>query len=300
MNTGLSAVVSSHGVSAVEAGTVLGCQLFGMAVDGDKVGSFAIAAHSQRSPAGFADQLRSFAADFRERTLSALNPQSGTSYQGRVLLTPEAVQSLFVGNLSAMMNAAAIRKGKSPFAESLGQRIVSEQVVLSDQCLTPGAFGAGSFDREGLPREELTLIEKGVFKEILYNSFEARLAQHPGGSNGHARGGAGALPQCGPSRLVLNPGSEPLSAMLENDENCILVTRFSGSTNAITGEFSGVVKSGFQLRDGERVPLKETLIAGNLLDMFTQVVAISQETEVVYGHTPYPYVLVDGVSVTAG
>ena len=79
-----------------------------------------------------------------------------------------------------------------------------------------------------------------------------------------------------------------------------MVTRFSGSTNAATGDFSGVVKGGFLVRDGEQQAIDETTIAGNLYDCLAQISGISNETRRIQGTIEAPWIRIDDVSITAG
>jgi PmbA protein len=87
---------------------------------------------------------------------------------------------------------------------------------------------------------------------------------------------------------------------LQQLERGVVVTRFSGSTNAATGDFSGVVKGGFLIRDGEQHPIDETTIAGNLYDCLKQISGISKETRRIQGTVEVPWIRVDDVSITAG
>jgi PmbA protein len=80
----------------------------------------------------------------------------------------------------------------------------------------------------------------------------------------------------------------------------ILVTRFSGSTNPITGDFSGVIKGGFLLQAGEKIPIDETTMAGNLYDCLKNISAISSERRLINGSAHLPTIRIEDVSVSAG
>ena len=110
---------------------------------------------------------------------------------------------------------------------------------------------------------------------------------------------ATSQPAIGVSNLLVSPGESSL------DELCrlprvVLVNRFSGSSDPVTGEFSGVVKGGFLLRGGERIPLRETLIAGNLYSLLRSISGISRERENLNGRARIPALRIEDVSVTAG
>jgi PmbA protein len=294
------AIVSSRGIEAHEDATSIAGTLFGMAVDGAAVGSFVVEGMASRKRSGFEQVLERVGDRFADKALGALQPQKGESYRGAVLFSPEVVESLLVGNMVAMMSSPALRKGKSPLAGKLGSEIAAKAFTLMDDGTRSGEIGSSSFDREGLAHQPIALVQQGVFKNVLYNHYEALRAQNATGSTGHASGGPGALPGVGTTTLFLRPGARPLADIVRDAGRCVLVTRFSGSTNGVTGEFSGVVKAGYLLKDGERRPISETLISGNLLEVFKSIVGLSAETEKIFGHSEMPYVLADGISVTAG
>ncbi len=293
------AVVSTAGVRVAEKGTRITTSLFGMAVEDGRPGSFVVEAKGSRSAECFRGDLEECARGFVTKAVGALNPGKGRSYRGPVLFSPQAVHALLIGNLLTMVSAPFIRKGRSPLGDKLGQLIASPLITLTDRPSEPGAYGASSFDREGQPRQVFTVVERGRFAAIPYNHYEARAASRSA-STGHAAGGAENLPGVGFSRLRLEAGPGGFDAAVEAAGEIIEVTRFSGSTNAVTGEFSGVVKAGFLRRGSQRRPVTEVLIAGNLLDAYQSVLAIGEETETLFGLHAMPALLVDGISVTAG
>jgi len=293
-------IVSSRGVRCSESTSHLAGTLFGMAVENDKPGSFVVASHGQRQKEGINSLLDRVADEFAEKALGALNPAKGNSYKGLVLFTPEATASLLVGNLVSMMNSSVIRRGKSPLADKLHSAVAASGFTLIDDNTQQGGFASYSFDREGMPKKPFTLVKNGVFHAVPYNHYEALAANHGDGSTGHAAGGVESSPSVGTARLILEPGTQYVASILEDAGTTVIVTRFSGSTDAVTGEFSGVVKAGFVHENGERRPVSEILIAGNLLQVFENIQALSFETENVHSRTVMPYVLADGISVTAG
>jgi PmbA protein len=103
----------------------------------------------------------------------------------------------------------------------------------------------------------------------------------------------------GAACLTVAPGTDTIDGLQALDQG-IVVTRFSGSTNAATGDFSGVVKGGFLIRDGEQSPIDETTLAGNLYDCLKSISGISQETRRIQGTTEVPWIRIDDVSITAG
>jgi PmbA protein len=85
-----------------------------------------------------------------------------------------------------------------------------------------------------------------------------------------------------------------------NMEQGVIVTRFASSSNPLTGDFSGVVKGGFLVKNGERRPIEETTIAGNLYECLRSISAISDTARRMNGTVSMPAIKIDGLSVTAG
>jgi PmbA protein len=298
--TSAGALASSRGVELAETGTGMDAYLFGMAVDGDEVASFDYDGEASRQWDGFNSAAHAALDRFVAKCTSGLGATAGKSFKGKILLSPEAVAEFLVPNLTAAMSAEAVRKGRSPLANKLGERVAASSFTLIDDGTRPGGVRSSAFDREGVSIRRRVLVDGGVLQTFLFNHYEALAAGNGRESTGHASGGASSLPGIGANQLEVAAGETPLADMRAGDDPVIYVGRFSGSTNPVTGEFSGVVKNGSLIERGEARPIKETMIAGNLLDSFKEIVAISAERRTIGGAHKIPCVLVDGVSVTAG
>ncbi|NOY25962.1 MAG: TldD/PmbA family protein, partial [Oligoflexia bacterium] len=193
--------------------------------------------------------------------------------------------------------ADSVRQGTSPFAGRLGQRIAPAGFSLIEAGAGLDGHPLTPFDREGMPRQRVALVDDGVLGGFLYDATEARYAGRD--STGHAGGGAASLPRVSAACLSLAPGDTPL-ATLENMDRGVIVTRFSGTTDISSGDFSGVVKGGFLVDHGERRPIMETTIAGNLWDALQNISGRSAETTLFYGTSSYPALRIEDISVTAG
>jgi PmbA protein len=83
----------------------------------------------------------------------------------------------------------------------------------------------------------------------------------------------------------------------------VWVGRFSGSSNPVTGDFSGVVKNGFLIEGGEgndRRPIRETMIAGNLFETMMRIEALSADRRLLGGTALLPSIRIGAISVTSG
>ena len=291
------AIATSTGIEASHRGTATTGTLFGMAVDGDEVGSFAVDGARVRSRAALAEELEHAVQRFAAKCLGALGAGKGESFRGTVLVPPEAVQDFLISPLISMLRANAVRQGQSPLADKVGEAIAVAGLSLYDEGLGLPQYVLAPFDREGQARRRRALVDKGVLQGFLYDSYEARRAGTT--STGNAQGGASSAPSINVGALSMDAGSTPL-ARLEAMERGIVMTRFSGSIEPTTGDFSGVVKGGFLVEKGARRPIRETTIAGNIWECLMQVSAISAEREVLFGSACFPSLRIEDVSITAG
>lgn len=298
--TWIGALASSKGMQAVESGTSADGHLFGMAVDGDEVASFDYDGDSAHDFETMKSVVGDAVERFADKCLSGLGAQSGRSFKGSVVLSPDVVEEFILGNLVGTLAADAVRKGRSPLAGKLGQKIAVDGLTLIDDGTRAGGMRSSSFDREGVPIRRHVLIENGVLQTYLYNHYEARAAGNGTTSTGHAGGGASSLPSISPVQLELAAGDVAQDSLFDGDEPIVHVGRFSGSTNSITGDFSGVVKNSFLIENGERRPIKETLMAGNLFTLLESITAISRERRLLGGAELLPTIRAEGVSITAG
>ena len=294
------AIATSTGIGCGECSTSAEVLLFGMAAEGERVGSFEMEEARTCSLSALQKELPELPERFVRRAVRNLRAEPGESFVGTLLLSPEAVAEFLLPNLLAVLTADAVRTGRSPFRDRLGEQVFSEALTITDDGTLEGRPGSASFDREGVPHRPLPLVDRGEMRSFLHNTREARAAGREGGSTGHASGGSSAPPAIGPTNLIVGPGDETGSYLIETVERGILLVRFSGNTDPVSGDFSGVAKGSLLLRRGrEPKPVQETLVAGNLYELLRSVSGIGRERRWIGGTVWAPHVRLEGVSVTA-
>lgn len=294
--TAVNAIVSSTGVRAASREVAATWGLFGMAVDGDEVGSFDHIYDAARSLEDV--HLDEVARRYAERVLSLLRPRAGRTYKGKVLFSPEAFEEIFLGAIFEAIDGDTVFKGKSRLKDRLGKRIAAKNFLLVDDGTVPGALGSASFDREGVPHRRTVIIGDGVLHAFLYDGKAARRAGRA--STGHAQGSARSMPGIGTTNVRVGGGEATDDELFHELRDGLYVGRFSGDVDSVSGDFSGVAKGSFLVRRGKKtVPVKETLIAGNVFDCLERMLAWGKQPHKNMA-TLCPLVLVDGVDVTAG
>ncbi len=295
-----AAVASSTGIAICERSGQGDAMLFGMAVDGDRVGSFDSEVAVCCALRELEQELLTLPQRWIARLVPSLSAGPGETFKGSLVLSREAVADFLLPALVGSLSATSVRTGRSRFADRIGQRIASPAFTLVDDGTLPGRPGSASFDREGLPHGPLPLVEAGELRAFLFNAREARALGRAEGSTGHASGGSGTPPAIGPTNLAVGAGDVEDAALLGAVDHGILLSRFSGNTDAVSGDFSGVAKGSFLLRrDLPPRPIQETLISGNLYELLGEITAVSCERRWVEGTVLAPLVRLEGVSVTS-
>jgi PmbA protein len=157
--------------------------------------------------------------------------------------------------------------------------VASELVSLIDDGRREDGPAAGPFDDEGVATGRTALIERGVLRAFLHNSFTA--AKAGTSSTGNAsRAGYRSVPGVGPTNLFVEAGATSLGDLLGMAEGGVYVQDVTGlhsGANPVSGEFS-VGATGLRIGGGELgQPLREMTIASTLLDMLKAVAAVGSE-----------------------
>jgi len=222
--------------------------------------------------------------------------------RGFVLLD-NSVASEFLSILSISLSAESVQKKKSLFAGKKGELVLNSKLNIIDNGLFDAKLGSKPVDDEGVPTASKRLIENGILKNFLYNTYTAK--KEGLASTGNAvRGGFTGLPAVGITNLILEPSSreyiKSFEGLLKIIDKGLYVTETMGmhTANPISGEFS-VGASGLWIENGNIMhPAKEAVISGNILDLFKNVVIIGDDIRF-YGNIASPSLLIEDIDISA-
>lgn len=289
------AVVNSKGIKAEEQGSAFVYYILGMAVDGNEVScmNFDVDGFVNLSEVN----VEKVAKEFARRTIETLGAKKGESFKGTIILSPEEF-NLLGGTIISAVNSNNVQKKMSRFSGKIGAKIASDIFSLEENTLRENKLSSGSFDREGVGKKPTKIIENGVLNTYLYNTYTAKKENKK--STGHASGMYRGLPSIMPGNIIVKSGKETKNELIKGVKKGILVSRFAGFPNTVTGDFSGVVKGGFLIEDGKLTrPVIETMIAGNAFELLMKISGVSKETKEVFGSS-IPFIRIDDVSITSG
>ncbi|MEY3641387.1 MAG: hypothetical protein RLZZ199_1192 [Actinomycetota bacterium] len=229
-----------------------------------------------RSPAEF-DLPRAAreAADRATRLLGATKPQSKRT---TVVLDPY-VTAQFLRVLSGSFSGENVQKGRSFFADRMGEVVGNPIITLIDDPTNPLAYSATELDGEGLAARRNVLIENGVLKMFLHSSYSARRGNTKSTGNAVRSGGT---PGVSCLAMQLTPGTATQDELIANVDDGVLVQMVQGlhsGVNPISGDFS-TGASGLAIANGKvGAPVREFTIASTLQKMLLDVVAIGGDVE---------------------
>lgn len=191
------------------------------------------------------------------------------------------VTATLLAILSGTLSGEEVAKGRSLFADRLGEEVALESVTLVDDPTNPLAFGASRFDAEGLACRPTPLIEAGRLTGFLYDTYSARLAGTVSTASA-VRGGFKSTPGVGARALALSPGELDQEAIVRLVGDGLFVQGISGvhsGVNPVSGDFS-VGAEGLLIRDGALAePVREITIASTIQRMLQHVVAVGADVE---------------------
>lgn len=298
----LNCVMNSNGLVSEWGISTIDWFAMGMAREGDQVTSFDYDGGALRTLKPAREALSKTGNDFRNSLLQSLNPGRGESYKGPVLLHPRATSELFQSAILTNCNARMHQDKTSSWTGKLGQPVAHAGInAFEDPTDLNRPEGWNAFDREGVRTSRHDLIENGHLKFLAHNCFTAKKAGVV--PTGNAIGSAKSIPGIGFQNPSFEAGPEIQriadELVLSSIPKALLLVRFSGNDDPVSGEFSGVAKNSFWLENGMLRPAGEVMISGNLFEMLKNPLAASRAHQI-FGGSTAPYVLVDGLSVTVG
>jgi PmbA protein len=212
-----------------------------------------------------------------QRALRRLNAVKVDTQRVPVVFEPRTARSL-LDNIFEAVHGMSIYRQESFLAGKLGEKVASEDVTVIDDATLPGLFGTSPFDDEGVASRRTVVIERGVLKSYLMNTYAARKLGLK--TTGNASRGLTGNAGIGHGNFFLEPGVQTPEQIIAGIPNGFYVTELMGfGVNVVTGDYSRGA-AGLWIRNGELAfAVSEVTIAGNLNDMLKGIEAIGSDLE---------------------
>jgi PmbA protein len=220
-----------------------------------------------------------------ERTVRRLNARQLDTMQVPVLFEAPIAAGLLGSFVGAVSGGSLYRKS-SFLLDRIDQQIFAPHINISDVPDIPKGLGSSPFDDEGVRTRRRVVVENGVLRGYFLGSYSARkLGLRTTGNAG------------GSHNLILQSGELDFAGLLKQMGRGLLVTELLGQgVNQVTGDYSRGA-AGFWVERGEiQYPVQEITIAGNLKDMFRNIVAVGNDV-LVQGSKQCGSILVEGMTV---
>jgi PmbA protein len=229
-----------------------------------------------------------------ERTVRRLGARKVKTAKVPIILDPLVSRSM-LDHIFEGVNGDSVYRGASFLAGKLGERIAGENVTVIDDGTMPGGFGTSPFDGEGIPTRRTVVIDRGVLKSYLLNTYTAKKLGLQ--TTGNASRGLAGTPGIGPGNYFLQPGQRTPKQLIADVSEGLYVTEFLGfGVNLVTGDYSRGA-SGMWISKGELTyPVEEITVAGNLKDVFFHISEIANDLEF-RGAVAAPTIRIDGMTV---
>jgi PmbA protein len=211
------------------------------------------------------------------RALRRLNPVKVETQRVPVVFEPRTARSL-LDSVYEAVHGMSIYRHESFLAGKLGEKVASEDVTIVDDGTIPGLFGTSPFDDEGVRSRRTSIVERGVLKSYLLNTYAARKLGLK--TTGNASRGLTGNAGIGHGNFYLEKGVQSPERIVAGVANGFYVTQLMGfGVNIVTGDYSRGA-SGLWIRNGELAfAVSEVTIAGNLKDMLMGIEAAGTDLE---------------------
>ena len=291
------ALANSNGIELKERASVFSWSIMGMAIENTEISSFDYQVGGSHYVKDI--DVSSTASEFAETVVKSLGTQKiEDSFKGEMLLTPMAANEMIEEVIAYAINSDALQKKSSQFAGKIGKQVASDLLTVEDDATNVDGLNASSFDREGVSHSRNVVIEKGILKKFLYNTYTA--SKDGVRSTGNAGGSTSSPPMVSTTNFLIKPMRSSIDTLISEIDKGILISRFSGNVNPVNGDFSGVVKGGRLIMHGTiQHAVKEVMVAGNVFEALRRLNGISRERKVIYDSI-LPYMRFDGISFTTG
>jgi len=206
-------------------------------------------------------------------------------FQGDVIITPDCLGDMIYYYVDSFLSDMALISGSSILKDKLNSKVASEKLTIHSKPVSEEIADGYFVTSEGFEAENSTIIDKGILKTFMLSRYGANKTK---GERAVNSGGA----------YVVEPGDKSFEEMVKSIDKGILLCRFSGGNPSANGDLSGVAKNSYYIENGEiKYPISETMISGNLYEMFNNIKGISRE-RISFGNAVLPWICISDVVVS--
>ena len=205
-------------------------------------------------------------------------------FVGNMVVTPDCISD-FLGFITSDISDGKMISGNSLYSEKLNEQITHPKLTFHSRPVSQEIADGYFITSDGYVAENSTIVDKGILRTHLLGIYGAKKL-----SKNRAVNDGGAY--------IVDVGDKPHAEMIKNIDQGVLLARFSGGSPANNGDFSGVAKNSYYIENGEiKHPLTETMVSGNIREMFENLDEISSD-RIDFGSGILPWISFKGITVS--
>ena len=241
-------------------------------------------------------------ADIARQALQARGAKAlEGSIKSPVMISPGELGEMLSYSVAFALSAESVNKKRSPWGALIDQSVASAEVDLVDDPTERRGALSAAYDDEGVPTTVKKVVENGVLRTFLYDSYNSSVTSRPPSGNGMRRGPRDAQylfqgsPGCRAVNLVLKPGPRSVEEIISSMDDGVVVEKFAFPTvNPYTGAFALETRLAHLVRRGSiEGQIKHALIVGNMYEGLKNVLEIANDARTV-GDMVMPSVAFEG------
>ncbi len=217
-----------------------------------------------------------------------------------ILIEPFALGEILQFALYPAFSGERKVKGTSILADKINEKVMSDQITIEDNPFHKLSINTLIADDEGVATHRNIIIEKGVFRGFLWNTYWGNIASKESTGNGLRSFRTGSV-GIGFHNMVISPGKKTMEDIIQEMKKGYIISSFQGahSSNPDTGDIAAVANPAFYVEDGEIKGSTVFMISGNIYNIMRNVADVSGEQKPIYAIARgiYPGVLFENVKI---
>ncbi len=277
-----TAISNSHGCDSTRRSTSAS---FFVQVKAEEAGKKSVSIEGRQARTWKELQFGEDVASATDRAIKMLDARRIPGKKTSIIFTNDLMSSILGVMFSRTVSAEAIQRGRSPWIGKVDHRVASDNFSLFDEGLRQGGLGTRAFDDEGVPQRTTRIIEKGILKSYLYDSYTASKdgVASTGNASRIASGSLGStgpyaqIPTPTPNNLILKPGDASIDELIEDTREGLYVIECIGEwlSNPISGLLNATVTNAFEVRNGTiSEPVKGVVVSGHFFDIMKNSISL--------------------------
>jgi PmbA protein len=294
--SGTNAIVNSLGIAKTESRTSISIYSYPGIKDGDDQTASYEYQISRKLDEINPEWVGNTAA---ELVIGFLRPRTIDGGEMPVVLAPLGASAILGRGFADAVNAEEVQMGRSYIADAFGEKIASELLEIVDNGCLNGGIGSRSFDAEGVPTQRTSVVEAGILKNLLHNSYTANKDRVDNTGNA-SRPSYSGLPSISTTNFIVSPRSGDLNHFISEIDRGVVCRNTGDRPNMTTGDLSAMISEGYYVKNGEiQHPLKNTLIGINMRDLLKRISHIGNDSRITFSMNT-PSIVVERANITSG